>query len=94
MPAHDIEALITATPFDVHAALDAVTIVAGSAEAMLIVLRRELERAPWQDADPDAPEGGISRVATMERLLEVAEGDARSVREALGRIAVRLAERR
>jgi hypothetical protein len=91
MPTEDIEALIAAEPLDLRAVLEAVAILAGGAESMLVVLRHELERAPWPDADPDAPEGGVSRIATMTRVLEVAEGDTRSVRTSLGLIAQRLA---
>lgn len=87
----ELETLIASEPFDPQAAIEAIAIVAGGAEAMMLTARRELERAPWHDADPEAPEGAVGRRAVMARILEVAEGDARSVRTALGLIARRLA---
>jgi len=90
MPTPEIESLIAANPFDPQAAIEAVQILAQGAEAMVLTLRRELERAPVA-ADPEAPEGAVSRGAVIGRLAEVAEGDVRSVRTALGLIAERLA---
>lgn len=86
----DLESLIAANPFDPQAAIEAVHILAQGAEAMALTLRRELERASV-GVDPEAPEGAVSRRAVIGRLAEVAEGDVRSVRTALGLIAERLA---
>lgn len=88
-------ALIRAVPpctasFDVLATVEAVQLTAGRCEAMLTAARRELERAPWSDADPDAPVGAVSRVAILGHLLDEAEASAREVRGALGAMAARL----
>lgn len=90
-PTPDIEALIAAEPLDMRAAIEAVGVLAGGTESMLIVLRHELERAEWHDADPDADPASIGRAAAMERLLGVAECDARSVRSALELLSQRIA---
>lgn len=89
-------ALIPAVPpctasFDALATVEAVQLAAGRCEAMLVAARRELERAPWSDADPDADPGAVSRVVILGHLLDQAEDAAREVRGALGAIAGRLA---
>ena len=86
----DLESLIAANPFDPQAAIEAVQLLAQDAEAMVLTLRRELERTPI-GADQDAPEGAVGRGVVIGRLAEVAEGDVRSVRTALGLIGQRLA---
>lgn len=87
----EILTLTSAALFDPRAAVEAVQIVTGRVEAFLTTLRREIERAPWHDADPDARAGAVSRVAIMGHLLEQSEEDLQLVRCALGAIAVRVA---
>jgi len=93
---HEIESkiltLLNAESFDPRAAIEAVRIAAGRAEAMLTSIRHELERSPWIEADPDlTPAGGVRRVEVMDALLEGAECDVRLVRQAISKIAERLA---
>lgn len=74
-------------------ALEAVLLIANRAEAMLLACRREFERAPWHDAEPNGNPIAVTRVAVMGALLEQAEEAARVVRLELGVIVGRMDRR-
>lgn len=85
--------MIVSSRIDLESTVEDAQIALAKTESMLTLIRREVERAPWHDADPDAVPGAVSRSTILDNLVEEAEEAAREARRVLRRIAESLARR-